>query len=146
MQLSHDCDNCNGFVFVSQGKEKEALAYVSYTGLVPILYIDVLMKCDSIIMEANHDIQMLNESDRPRQLKNRILSFKGHLSNVTCGEIINRILESKKCKKLVLAHLSEECNEEKLAIDTILSLIEGDYIPSIYVAKQKEAISLMEVK
>ena len=85
------------------------------------------------------------ESDRDWYLKERILSIKGHMSNIICAEIVNKVLESKKVNKIILAHLSEECNEEKLAIDTVLSGIEGDYIPPIYVAYQRKSLPLFEV-
>ena len=142
MELSHDASNCNGFIFSC---EKETFGYITDTGLVPLVYMELLKKVDTLIIEANHDIEMLNDSDRPWYLKQRILSFKGHLSNITCGEVLNRLLKEKKIKKVVLAHLSEECNEEHLAIDTVLGLIEGDYIPKIYVAKQRESLNFIEV-
>lgn len=143
MELSHDVDNCNGFIF---GCNKESLAYVTDTGLVPLIYMELLKKVDTLIIESNHDIEMLNESERPWFLKQRILSFKGHLSNITCGEVINKLLENKKISQIVLAHLSQECNEEHVCIDTIMSIIEGDYIPIIHIAKQFESLPMMEVK
>lgn len=143
LELSHDVGNCNGFIFAS---EKETLAYVTDTGLVPLIYMDLLSRVDSLIIEANHDIEMLNESDRPWTLKQRILSFKGHLSNITCGEVINKLLENKKISQIVLAHLSEECNDERLAIDTVMSLIEGDYLPKFYIANQWKSLPLLDVK
>ena len=142
MELSHDAINCNGFIF-SNGKE--SLAYVTDTGLVPLVYMKLLAKVDTLIIEANHDIEMLNESDRPWFLKQRILSFKGHLSNITCGEVLNKLLEKKKISQVVLAHLSQECNKEEIAIDTVMSLIEGDYLPKFVIAKQFEALDLMDV-
>ena len=143
LELSHDVGNCNGFIFASFG---ETLAYVTDTGLVPLIYMDLLSRVDTLIIEANHDIEMLNESDRPWPLKQRILSFKGHLSNITCGEVVNKLLENKKIGQIVLAHLSEECNDERLAIDTVMSLIEGDYLPKFYIANQWKSLPLMDVK
>lgn len=142
MELSHDAVNCNGFIFSSG---KESLAYVTDTGLVPLVYMKLLSKVDTLIIEANHDIEMLNESNRPWFLKQRILSFKGHLSNITCGEVLNKLLEEKKISQVVLAHLSQECNKEEIAIDTVMSLIEGDYLPKFVIAKQFEALDLMDV-
>lgn len=143
LELSHDVGNCNGFIFASG---KETLAYVTDTGLVPLIYMDLLSRVDTLIIEANHDIEMLNESNRPWPLKQRILSFRGHLSNITCGEVVNKLLEKKKIKNIILAHLSEECNDECLAIDTVMSLIEGDYLPKFYIARQRESLPMMEVK
>ena len=130
------------FIFVCNEK---SIAYCTDTGFIPLPYIDILKKVDCFIVEANHDVEMLLQSDRSWYLKNRILSVKGHMSNKICGEVLNNILVSKKLKKVVLAHLSEECNEPELAVDTVLENIENEYIPEIYVAKQNEALPLLEV-
>ena len=142
LMLSHDVANCFGFVFIYK---KASLAYIADTGFIKTPYITLLKKVRHLIIEANHDIQMLNESDRPRELKNRILSIQGHMSNITCGEVLNKILESKTLEVVTLAHLSEECNTPELAVDTILEKIEGDYLPTIKVAKQHEALDLVEI-
>ena len=88
---------------------------------------------------------MLNESDRSWDLKQRILSVRGHMSNYICGQIINTISQEQRLKTVVLAHLSEECNTEELAVDTVIAAIKGDYIPHIQVAKQYEALELTEI-
>lgn len=142
INLQHDVECCYGYIFVSENK---SLAYCTDTGFIPLPYIPLLKKVDSFIIEANHDVEMLLQSQRPWHLKNRILSVNGHMSNITCGEILNMIVQEKKLQKIVLAHLSEECNDPELAVDTILQLIEGEYIPEIYVAKQDEALPLLEV-
>ena len=142
LNLQHDVECCYGYIFVCNEK---SIAYCTDTGFIPIPYIDILKKVDCFIVEANHDVEMLLQSDRSWYLKNRILSVKGHMSNKICGEVLNNILVSKKLKKVVLAHLSEECNEPELAVDTVLENIENEYIPEIYVAKQNEALPLLEV-
>ena len=142
MILSHDVANCFGYIFIYK---KASLAYIADTGFIKTPYITLLKNVRHLIIEANHDIQMLNESSRPRELKNRILSIKGHMSNVTCGEVLNKILESKCLECVTLAHLSEECNTPELAVDTVLDKIEGEYLPTIRVAKQHEATSVVEI-
>ena len=143
--LSHDTANCFGFVFVSK-KDKECLAYITDTGFIPVPYLKLLGRADSIIIESNHDIEMLQNSDRDWTLKQRILSITGHMSNLMCGEIVNNLLKMKKIDNVILAHLSEECNTEQLAVDTVLEKIEGEYIPNIYVAKQQESLPFIEVR
>ena len=56
-----------------------------------------------------------------------------------------KLLEKKKISQVVLAHLSQECNKEEIAIDTVMSLIEGDYLPKFVIAKQFEALDLLDV-
>lgn len=143
LNLQHDSVSCYGYVFVSEGK---ALSYCTDTGYIPLPYIDILKKMDSMIIESNHDVEMLMNSNRPWYLKNRILSINGHMSNQICGEVINKVLDSGKLKKVVLAHLSEECNNPEVAVDTVLENIINENIPEIYVAKQWEATPLLEVE
>lgn len=142
LNLQHDAENCYGYIFTNQ---TQAIGYCTDTGYIPVPYIDILRKVTSLIIEANHDVEMLMESNRPWYLKNRILSIKGHMSNKICGELLNKLLEDCRLETIVLAHLSEECNTEELAVDTVLSNIEKDNIPQIYVAKQWEALPLLEV-
>jgi phosphoribosyl 1,2-cyclic phosphodiesterase len=142
LRLSHDSTSCLGFIF-SNGEG--SIGYVTDTGFLPIPYIELLKRVDALIIEANHDIEMLHNSKRPWMLKERILSVKGHMSNYICGQVLNSVLETKKLKTIVLAHLSEECNTEELAIDTILKAIDGDYLPKLLVARQGEATGLIEV-
>lgn len=142
LNLQHDSACCYGYIFVS---EKKSLAYCTDTGFIPLPYIELLKKVDSLIIEANHDVAMLQNSSRPWYLKNRILSINGHMSNKICGEILNKIINARKVKNVVLAHLSEECNTEELAIDTVLENIQCDYMPNFYIAKQKESLMVIEV-
>lgn len=142
LNLQHDSECCYGYIFVSNDK---ALAYCTDTGFIPLPYIDLLKKVDSLIIESNHDVEMLLNSERPWYLKNRILSIKGHMSNKICGEVLNKILDGGKVNQVILAHLSEECNTEELAIDTVLANIDTLNIPEIYVAKQWVALAMLEV-
>lgn len=142
LRLSHDSISCLGFIFQN---EKRHLGYITDTGFLPIPYIELLKKVDSIIIESNHDIEMLNESERPWVLKNRIFSVRGHMSNYICGQILDSIIQAQRLSQIVLAHISEDCNTEEIAVDTVLSLIEREPIPSIIVAKQYQATALLEV-
>lgn len=142
LNLQHDSDCCFGYIFVSN---KKSIAYCTDTGFIPLPYIEVLKKVDGLIIEANHDVEMLMNSSRPWYLKQRILSIHGHMSNQICGEVLNKIISAKKVKIVVLAHLSEECNTEELAIDTVMNNIESDYLPEFYIAKQKQALEILEV-
>ena len=123
-----------------------SLSYLFQVSLkIDFLKDDLLKKVDSLIIESNHDVEMLLNSERPWYLKNRILSIKGHMSNKICGEVLNKILDGGKVNQVILAHLSEECNTEELAIDTVLANIDTLNIPEIYVAKQWVALAMLEV-
>jgi phosphoribosyl 1,2-cyclic phosphodiesterase len=72
---------------------------------------------DVIVIESNHDVRMLEESSRPRWLKQRIHEI-GHLSNDQCAEFVVRVLDSSPQlpHSLVLAHISKQCNTEELVL------------------------------
>lgn len=142
LRLSHDSVGCLGFLFNHQNRQ---LGYISDTGFLPIPYVELLKSTDALIIESNHDIEMLHECDRPWSLKERILSVYGHMSNLICGQIINSIVTAKRLQLVILAHVSEDCNTEEVAIDTVMESIEGEHIPNIIVAKQREATKLIEV-
>ena len=141
LKLSHDVP-CLGFIFHHGDK---SLGYITDTGFLPLPYIEKLRAVDSLVIESNHDVEMLYNSERDWRLKERIYSVKGHMSNYICGQILNTVVQDQRIRNVVLAHLSEECNNEEIAVDTILELIEGDYIPSILIAKQDVSMKLIEV-
>ncbi len=70
--------------------------------------------CDSLIIESNHDEQMLMCGSYPEELKRRILSDRGHLSNLSCRQILPRLAHDG-AENILLAHLSEENNTPELA-------------------------------
>lgn len=76
-----------------------------------------LRECDALVLECNHDIEMLRESDRPWKLKRRILSRHGHLSNEAGVELMREVLHFRT-RHIVLAHASRECNRYEL-IETV---------------------------
>lgn len=75
-------------------------------------------KANYLVIEANHDIEMLTHGTYPQHLKNRILGLDGHLSNAACGEAI-ATFATPRLKKVWLCHLSEENNHPILAQKTI---------------------------
>jgi phosphoribosyl 1,2-cyclic phosphodiesterase len=78
------------------------------------LVVDHLQDLDLLVLEANHDVDMLREGDYPPHLKARILSRVGHLSNAAMAELLARAL-GPRLKQVVLAHLSESNNHPDLA-------------------------------
>ena len=144
LKLSHDTQSCLGFIFASN---KKSLGYITDTGFLPVPYLELLKKVNHLIIEANHDISMLNDSNRPWIVKQRTLSVEGHMSNYICGQIVKTIMEDGNLSCVVLANLSEECNTEELAVDTVLEALENSSkIPLIKVARQNEAIEMIEIE
>ncbi len=112
INLFHDTKNIYGYLFKINNTN---IGYITDTGHIISKYFKLLNKMNVLILESNHDVEMLLNSKRDYRLKQRILSDKGHLSNEQCENILNEIL-STYTKHIVLAHLSEECNTEELAI------------------------------
>ena len=109
-------------------------------GLVTSLVKKNLQDCDYLYLEANHDIDMLFASKRPINLKKRISSRQGHLSNKECIFLLDAIL-SPNLKHLYLAHLSSECNNQDLAKNIIQKLLDEKSIKAKISIAFQEKIS-----
>jgi phosphoribosyl 1,2-cyclic phosphodiesterase len=79
---------------------------------------------DAILLEANHDVRMLEAGPYPFQLKQRIRSDRGHLSNEAAGELLAKIAHDG-LKKAMLGHLSKENNMAELAALTVRQTLES---------------------
>ena len=123
MAISHDAlEPCGYRVYC--GDKKIGIAtdlgcYDDYT-------VSALSGCDALLLEANHDVRMLQTGPYPYRLKHRILGDKGHLSNEKSGELLCSLLNDKM-KGIFLGHLSKENNLPELAYETVRVEIEmGD--------------------
>ena len=73
---------------------------------------------DILMLEANHDVHMLEVGPYPYPLKKRILGDKGHLSNDLCGRLLTELI-SDRLQQVFLGHLSKDNNLEELAYETV---------------------------
>ncbi|GLH73217.1 MBL fold metallo-hydrolase [Geothrix limicola] len=117
-----------------------ACAVVTDLGHPTALVADHLQELDLLVLEANHDVDMLREGDYPPQLKARILSRVGHLSNASMAELLARVC-SPRLKRLVLAHLSESNNHPDLARFAAEEVLRGTTV-ALHVAHQREPLAL----
>ncbi|MBP5694230.1 MAG: hypothetical protein J6X03_02095 [Bacilli bacterium] len=141
LKTSHDAINPCGFLIENDG---EKLIYMTDTGTIPKKSLKYMVNADYYFIESNHDLDMLNNSGRPRFLINRIAGSYGHLSNEDSAYYMSGLV-GPKTKKIILAHLSEECNTEELALKTykyIFELRKVNYDIDIVCAKQRESIDL----
>ncbi|MGD9909193.1 MAG: MBL fold metallo-hydrolase [Candidatus Izemoplasmatales bacterium] len=109
----HDALEPTGYKVIE--KEK-SLVYMTDTGYYPEHGFDILRNAHCYIIESNHEPDLLLDSDRPWILKRRILDDKGHLSNEDSAFLMVNLV-GVNTKKIVLAHLSEECNTVDHALD-----------------------------
>lgn len=115
MRISHDAAEPVAYRFKS-GNRKAAVVtdlgnYNEYT-------VECLRGMNAILLEANHDINMLQVGPYPYYLKQRILSDKGHLSNERAGSLLFDILHDE-LETVVLGHLSKENNIPELAYESV---------------------------
>lgn len=118
--ISHDAAEPVGYCFYS-GEQK--LSLVTDLGYVSPKVKEKIADSDVLIIESNHDIEMLRIGRYPWNIKRRILSDRGHLSNHAAGEALSELL-SKKTKRVYLAHLSRDHNMMDLAKLTVNNILE----------------------
>ncbi len=119
-KLPHDATSCVGFK-ISNGTS--AFAYATDLGFATPETINYLKNCKLVILESNHDEKMVvSNPSYPDALKRRILSKHGHLSNMASAKVVCE-LAVNNVKQVVLAHLSLDNNDPKLAFDTHCSYL-----------------------
>jgi phosphoribosyl 1,2-cyclic phosphodiesterase len=117
-EVPHDSDGgCYGYnVYYDAGGKTKKVSIATDIAYPTDSAESHMADSDVVVLESNYDLQMLEESSRPSWLKRRIRE-EGHLSNDQCAESVLHILERSKSlpKGFALAHVSKECNTNKLA-------------------------------
>lgn len=125
--LSHDANEPIGYSIIADGKQ---LTTVTDTGIVTEEIFDEMCKADKLVFEANHEEDMLMFGPYPYSVKMRIKSDHGHLSNVTSGELLARLLRERAGEgrriDILLAHLSEKNNTPYHASMTIEEILRNN--------------------
>lgn len=134
----HDSEYSVGYV-IEIGKSK--IGYATDIGYVTDAIRGALVGCESVVLECNHDLQMLMDGPYPYDLKLRIKSNRGHLSNEDCAAFACELYRGG-ARNILLAHLSEENNLPSLAYDAVWSAI-ADESFNLKVASQYEAVKLI---
>lgn len=134
----HDCVGSVGFRFDTDGGE--SLAVATDLGALTSDVFAYLYGAKTVILEANHDIDMLLRGPYPQALKKRILGRDGHLSNESCAEAM-RMLARSGTERFLIAHLSEENNDRGLVFNCAKRALEG-FSSTFDIAKQDEAVEI----
>jgi len=114
--VSHDAVDPVGFEILCNGMK---ITVATDLGFVTRLVRERMKHSDCVIVEANHDVDLLkNDLHRPWSLKQRILAKTGHLSNESAGKLIAEIAH-EGLKTVVLAHISRDCNTPAMARTTV---------------------------
>lgn len=114
--LSHDARQPISYTFSYGG---QSLSVVTDTGIVTDEIFEEIKKADMLVLEANHEVEMLRVGPYPYNVKRRILSDIGHLSNEAAGITLSQLLEARRSEasskrsdvpRIMLAHLSSTNN------------------------------------
>ena len=147
ISISHDAADPVAYKIVNEDK---SVAVITDLGNYNQALVDELQGLDALLLEANHDINMLQTGPYPYPLKRRILGDRGHLSNERSGQFLSELLHDN-FGTVLLGHLSKENNYEKLAYEAVrLEVTMGDTpykaedFP-IYVAKRDSVTDVVRV-
>ena len=147
IRVSHDAADPVAYRFDNGGS---SAAVMTDLGKFDDYTVDCLSGCDALMLEANHDVNMLQVGPYPYRLKKRILSDKGHLSNENCGRLLAKLLHDK-LKHIILGHLSRENNLAELAYETVrmeITMADTQYRFSdfpVTIAKRNERSELITI-
>jgi len=109
--IPHDCLDPVGFTFVTEGCKA---AYATDLGCIPANIVDHLRGCNLLMIESNHDLEMLRVGPYPWPVKQRVMSRVGHLSNEALAEFFCQQYDGA-AMYVILAHLSEQNNHPEIA-------------------------------
>ena len=137
----HDSRFSVGYRFdISTPDGVRSLGYATDLGYVTDEVKAALTGCESVVLESNHDKELLYVGPYPRQLKERILSRYGHLSNEDAAALVAE-LAHHGLRHLMLAHLSEQNNEPDIAYNEALMALGGEDV-TVLVAAPDRAVEM----
>ena len=137
--IPHDAADPVGFTFRAEGVR---IGFVTDLGYVPVSVRDHLRGCDVLVIESNHDVEMLRGGPYPWSVKQRVMSRVGHLSNDALAEFFTSDYDGGAAY-VVLAHLSEQNNHPELAraaAEHALRDRQGLWRNRVMLATQSEAL------
>lgn len=117
---SHDAADSSGYTFLLPTGEK--IGVCTDLGIVTDEVRTALTGCNTLLFESNHDVEMLRKGPYTPELKLRILSEKGHLSNNSCANELKGFLKSGTTR-FILGHLSKHNNLPMLALSAARSAL-----------------------
>lgn len=144
--ISHDAIDPVGYSIYqtkkSTKKIQQKITLATDLGFVSDSVKTELEASDTLILEANHDLNLLQNGQYPWSLKKRILGTRGHLSNLDAGYTVSNL--QKKPQQIILAHLSEQNNTPDIALNTVKRIFDEQHLSDIalHVASPTEILSV----
>jgi phosphoribosyl 1,2-cyclic phosphodiesterase len=137
--IPHDAADPVGFTFRAEGIK---VGFATDLGYLPPSVRDHLRGCDVLVMESNHDLEMLRVGPYPWSVKQRVMSRVGHLSNLALADFFSNDYDNS-ATFIVLAHLSLENNHPEIArreAERALSARGGLFCNRVLLASQAEGL------
>lgn len=123
-EIPHDAADPVGYCLYWQNKK---IAVATDLGHTNQQIIQTLKDADLLVLESNHDEEMLDRGPYPYYLKKRIKGNRGHLSNTAAGRALLQLTQGR-LRHVLLGHLSAENNRPDLALSTVTSILEAEGI------------------
>ena len=136
--VPHDAASTVGYVFKSGGSK---CTYLTDVGFVTDEVRQNIADADVVVLEANHDEDMLKNGSYPQILKQRILGTRGDLSNVSAAWLLAHM--ERLPEEVFLAHLSQENNLPSLALQTVRGILDANEVGAdtkIYITSQENIV------
>jgi phosphoribosyl 1,2-cyclic phosphodiesterase len=137
--IPHDAADPVGFTFRAEGIK---VGVATDLGYLPVSVRDHLRGCDVLVLESNHDLEMLRVGPYPWSVKQRVMSRVGHLSNGALADFFSSDYDNSAAF-VVLAHLSEHNNHPEIArreAEKALAARGGLFQNRVLLASQTEAL------
>jgi phosphoribosyl 1,2-cyclic phosphodiesterase len=137
---SHDAQESVAYVIRYQNRK---LGHATDMGMVTHEALEILKNSHVLLLESNHDVEMLDFGPYSWALKKRIKSDRGHLSNEACGKLLAAV-KHEHLQRVVLMHLSQTNNHPEIAHLTALQAL-GSHTPILSLANQNQPTELIEI-
>ncbi|MCF7920987.1 MAG: MBL fold metallo-hydrolase [Candidatus Cloacimonetes bacterium] len=142
---SHDAVESSNFKILQDGNSNSQLGVATDCGYFTRLMKERLMECTTLVLESNHDEIALINGPYRWDLKQRVKSRQGHLSNHQAVSVVSQIIHPGM-KRLILAHLSEQNNTPELAYEEMRKfLAEIQHELELQVASQYQVLPLQDI-
>ncbi len=120
ISVNHDAQENLNYIFYHDNKKFVYLTDLGYS----IENNTDIHNAHAYYVESNHDITMVLNSNRPDHLKKRILSDKGHLSNIDCSVLVCKS-HGENTHSIIFAHISKDCNTDEYVLETFSEVLES---------------------
>jgi phosphoribosyl 1,2-cyclic phosphodiesterase len=142
---SHDVVDGSNFILTKSNDTERKLGIATDLGFSSRLMVQKFKQSSSVILESNHDEEMLLSGPYPWHLKQRVKSRQGHLSNVQAVSVITQILHPG-LKNIILAHLSEQNNKPEIAYQCMSNYLKMmNHETNLLVSQQDKPTPLIDV-